>query len=146
MACCLLIVRQLETGRKAEMKTEFTLLIADKNPYVRSFLERELAAEGYQVKAIGTRKELFNCLRSEYPPDLIVMDLDMPVKIAMEVLMQLHSLVPPTPVVVYTNYMEYEYDEKVQWVDAFVEKSGSPEPLKKAIAEVLHSHYAHCIE
>lgn len=128
------------------MKNEFTLLIADTNPYVRSFLQRELAGEGYQVRLAGTSKEIFDCFRSDCPPDLLVMDLDMPVKIGLEVLRRLYNYVPRIPVVVYTHHVEFEHHAPAEWVDAFIEKNGSPIPLKNAIADVLHSHYAHCID
>jgi len=49
-------------------------------------------------------------------------------------------------VVIYTNYMEYEHHEKVQWVDAFVEKSGNPTALKEAVATVLCLYDAHCMD
>ncbi|MBS3758999.1 MAG: response regulator [Desulfobacterales bacterium] len=129
-----------------EMKNAFTLLVADSNPYVRSFLQRELAGEGYQVRVAGTSKEIFNCFRSGCPPDLLVMDLDMPVKIGLEVLRRLYNLVPRIPVVVYTHHMEYDHHADAQGVDIFIEKNGNPIPLKNAIADVLHSHHTHCIE
>ena len=128
------------------MKNEFTLLIADSNPHVRSFLQRELAADGYQVKSTGTAKAIFVVLWADEAPDLLIMDLDMPLEIGLEVLRRLYNFVPRTPVIIYTHLTEYQHHPQVQWVDAFIEKNGSPIPLKEVIADVLHSYYAHCID
>lgn len=119
------------------MDTGVLLLVADPNPYVRSFLERELGSAGYRVKAAGSVKEIFACLRQTHP-DLLIMDLAMPVRIGLKVLSRLQSLVPPTPVVIYTHHMEYEDHDQVRWVNAFVEKSGDPAHLETVIAGVLN--------
>jgi len=128
------------------MKHAFTLLVADSNAFVRAFLQRELSADGYQVETAEKAREIFDHLRSGSPADLIIMDLDMPLKIGFEVLRRLYNLLPRVPVVIYTNYMEYEHHEKVQWVDAFVEKSGDPTALKAAVATVFCSYDAHCMD
>jgi len=112
------------------------LLVSDPNPYVRSFLERELGSAGYQVKTAGSGKTIFVCLQ-EVHPDLLILDLNMPVTIGLGVMARLRKLVPRPPVIVYTDLVEYQQHEQVRWVSAFVEKSGSPIPLKRAIEAVL---------
>ncbi len=125
------------------METEYVLLVADSNPYVRSFLKRELTESGYQVKIAGSAKEIFASLKSAAPPDILILDLNMPLKIGLQVLSQLHKLVPRPQVIVYSDLVEYRHHETVQWVNAFVEKNGSPIPLKNAIEKVLQTRHAH---
>ena len=128
------------------MEKEFVLLVADSNPYIRSFLKRELTESGYKVKIAGSVKEIFASLKPENPPDLLILELDMPLKIGLEVLDRLHNLVPMPQVIVYTHLVEYQYIEQLQWIDAFVEKNGSPLPLKKVIAEVLQNRHFRCFK
>ncbi len=124
------------------MEKKYVLLVADSNQHVRSFLKRELTESGYEVKTAGSAKEIFASLKSENPPDLLILDLDMPVKIGLEVLDRLQKLVPLPRLIVYSHLVEYQNHEQVQWVDAFVEKNGSPVPLKEVIAEVLQGKAA----
>ena len=124
------------------MEKPWILLVADSNPHVRSFLKRELSAFGYQVHIAASVKEIFAGLKSEPSPDLLILDINMPVKIGLEVLARLRKLIPRPPVIIYTDLVEYQQHEQVRWVSAFVEKNGSPIPLKQAIEDVLQRNAA----
>lgn len=118
------------------------ILLADPNPFVRSFLSRELKTAGYQTLEAGTCKEIFNYLKSEQPPSLLIMELDFPVITGMNVLHRVQNNVPILPHIIYTHLTEYENSLEAKKADAFVEKNDDPDELFNAIDAVL-SHYRH---
>ncbi len=120
-----------------KMGKELTILIADPNPFVRSFLTRELAAAGYQTVEAGSSKEVFDLLNAANPPDLLVMELDLPVSIGINALVRIQNLVPPVPHIIYTHLSEYENHQAVQKADDFIEKSEDLHDLLHSISEVI---------
>lgn len=122
------------------MGRPFRILIADPNPFVRSFLSRELKTAGYQTVEAGTCKEIFNYLKSDQPPSLLIMELDLPVISGMNVLQKIQSNVPTLPHIIYTHLTEYENSIEAKKADAFVEKNDDPDELFNTIDAVL-SHY-----
>jgi CheY-like chemotaxis protein len=126
------------------MWQEFTILVADPYPYVRTFLTRELIHAGYQVVEAGTSSEIFKLIQAEQTPDLIVFELNMPKNSGFEILDRLRNTVPPIPVIIYSNLTEYENHPDVQWVDAFLEKDGDLKSLLNTVSEVIFKYYKHC--
>lgn len=125
------------------MNREFKILISDSNPYVRSFLTRELLERKFQVVQAGNAREIFEHLNVELFPDLLVFGLETPVDSCLNILKKIQNMVPPVPIVIYTHLTEYENHPYVQNADAFVEKNGDPDELIRTIEDVLQRHYAH---
>jgi len=119
------------------MGNAVSILIADANPFVRSFLARELSAAGYQTIEAGSSKEIFAQLNVETPPDLLILELDMPASVGIDVLKKVQNLVPPIPQIIYTHLTEYEGHPLVQEANDFIEKSEDPEELMHSISEVI---------
>ncbi len=117
-----------------------TILIADPNPYVRSFLSRELGAAGYQTVVAGAWKEILACLNGEAPPALVILELDFPVDIGINVLQRIQRFSSPVPQIIYTHLTEYEHHPDVAKATAFIEKNDDPDRLFQAIAEVMDRH------
>ena len=116
------------------------ILIADPNPYVRSFLSRELRAAGYQTVEAGACKEIFSHLKGEVPPALVILELDFPIITGMEVLQQIQNFATKVPHIIYTHLTEYENHPAVKNAAAFVEKNDNPDELFHAIKAVLARH------
>ena len=120
------------------MKQEFTLLIADRNPHVRMFLQREMTAAGYQVGLADTGREVLKRAFQGEPLDLIILDPDLPDADETQVLEHLLDRIPVLPVVVHTYPPENESDSKDMNDVIFVEKKGSSvERLKQVVDETL---------
>ena len=119
------------------MSKALLILIADPNPFVRSFLTRELSAAGYQTTEAGSSKEVFDQLNVETPPDLVVMELDLPVSIGITVLERVQNLLPRIPQIIYTHLTEYENHPVVQKADDFIEKDEDPHDLMHSISAVI---------
>jgi DNA-binding response OmpR family regulator len=117
-------------------------LIAERNPHVRKFLRRELAAEGYRVELASNGREVLRMLDSNKVPDLLILDLDIPHVSGLEILKQLQDRESPLPVVVHTFLSDYADYPAVQNAAAFVEKTGNNiDKLKAVILDVLAKAY-----
>ena len=120
------------------MKTNITLLIADRNPHVRKFLQREMTAAGYRVQLADNAHEVIKRAFSREPLDLFILDPDLPDADESKMLHHLLNRVPTLPVVVHTYASEYGDAFKDMEELFFVEKGGSSvERLKQVVYDIL---------
>ena len=123
------------------MGEKFTLLITDRNRHVREFLQREFAAEGYDVLAAQDGRDVLATVERGIPPDLLVFDPDIPYAEGREILEVLSRRSPPLPVVVHCFAAEHPGYPAAGGRFAVVEKSGSTELLKMAVSGMLRRFY-----
>ena len=107
------------------MSKQFTLVIADRNRHVRDFLRREFVADGYAVELARDDKELLNIIEADEPPDLLIVDLEMPCSGGPEALETLLTRNPLLPVVIHTFLTEEAAQEVCGRAAAFLEKRGN---------------------
>ena len=120
------------------METNFTLLIADRNPHVRKFLQREMTAAGYRVQLADNAHEVIKKAFRREPLDLVILDPDLPDADESQMLHHLLNRVPALPVVVHTYASEYGDAFKDMEELFFVEKGGSSaERLKQVVYDIL---------
>jgi len=120
------------------VKTNFTLLIADRNPNVRKFLQREMTAAGYQILLAENAREVLELAFRDKPLDMIILDPDLPDADESDILQLLLDRVPVLPVVMHTYPAENGNRLKGMNGIIFVEKSGnSVERLKQVVYEAL---------
>ena len=120
------------------MKTNITLLIADRHPQVRKFLQREMTAAGYRVQLADNAHEVIKWAFSREPLDLVILDPDLPDADESQMLHHLLNRVPALPVVVHTYASEYGDAFKDMEELFFVEKGGSSvERLKQVVYDIL---------
>jgi DNA-binding NtrC family response regulator len=120
------------------VKTDFTVLIADRNPHVRCFLKRELAAEGFHVILAENGHEILKWSFSPSPLDLVVIDPNLPDMDSSALLQKLSGRIPPLPIVLHTLPGEGENADDMRGMIVFVEKGGqSVDRLKAVIANIL---------
>ena len=120
------------------VKQEFTLLIADRNPHVRMFLQREMTAAGYRVWLADTGREVLKRAFQGEPLDMIILDPDLPDADEAHVLEHLLDRIPVLPVVLHTYPPEHGSNSKDMNGVIFVEKKGSSvERLKQVVHETL---------
>ena len=125
------------------MYSKFTILVADRNRHVREFLRRELMAEDYQVEVARDGREVLTMVAVREPPDLLILDLDMPFVGGLAILEGLQDRAQPLPVVIHSLLTEYISHPTVQRAAAFVEKRGNIDSLKAAVIDVLRKSYPH---
>ena len=116
-----------------------TVLIIDDEQPVREVLSRFLTKAGYTVKVAANGQEALQMVHSQSPPDLIVLDLVMPVMSGFEVLSALRVVPEWTriPVVVLTATMGYSA-EHLQ-ADALLMKPFDSVTVQAAIEAALAS-------
>jgi DNA-binding response OmpR family regulator len=121
---------------------QFTILIADRNPHVREFLRRELMAEGYRVQVARNGREVLRMTDVDDPPELLILDLDMPYVSGLTILEELENRKSPLPVMIHTFRMEYENHPAVQRAAGFWEKRGDNiDGFKATVTQVLRKYY-----
>jgi len=121
----------------------FTILIADRNPRVRDFLQRELNAEGYQTKMAKDGREVLALSDADESCELIILDLDMPHVSGLSVLETIQKRRPSLPVIIHTFLTEYEQHPAVQMAAGFWEKRGNNiDGFKAMVMEVLKTSYS----
>ncbi len=124
------------------MADQFTILIADRNPHVREFLRRELMAEGYRVQVARNGREVLRMTDADDPPELLILDLDMPYVSGLTILEELENRKSHLPVMIHTFRMEYEKHPAVQRAAGFWEKRGDNiDGLKATVTQVLRKYY-----
>lgn len=126
------------------MNRPFRILIADRNRHVREFLRREFRLAGYRVQVARDSQEVLMMLDVQDPPDLLVLDLDMPCGDSLELLEHLHAREPPLPVVVHAFLPELTGRSALDHAAALVEKRGDTEFLKSTVMDVLKKCYPDC--
>lgn len=113
------------------------ILIVEDDEGVGLLLKEELVDEGYHVKLVANGQEALAVCES-FEPDLISLDLKMPVMDGIEFLEAYRMDNPHTPVVICTAYPEFKQNFKVWASDAYVVKSGDTGKLKITIKELLN--------
>ena len=126
------------------MADQFTILIADRNPHVREFLRRELISAGYRVQLAKDGREVLRMTRADDPPELLILDLDMPYVSGMTILDELQKQKSPLPVLIHTFLTEYSKHPAVQRAAGFLEKRGNNiGGFKATVEQVLRKCYPH---
>jgi CheY-like chemotaxis protein len=122
----------------------FTILVADRNRHVREFLRRELLAEGYGVDLAKDDHEVLARMATGAPPDLLILDLELPCMGGVELLERLRKQESPVPVLIHSFLPENGNHPAIQDTAGFVEKSGDNiYRFKTSVAEVLRKTYPH---
>ncbi|OGP93173.1 MAG: two-component system response regulator [Deltaproteobacteria bacterium RBG_16_48_10] len=111
------------------------LLVEDEESLMLLY-EEELKAEGYEVFSAGNGKEALQQLE-EVRPDLIILDIVMPVMDGMEALGQIMGRKGNVPIIIHTSYPGYREDFMSWAADAYVTKSSDLGEMKEKIRELL---------
>ena len=121
------------------MKDRFIILIADKNPHVRKFLQRELVSEGYGVRQAVSGKDALEQIYCQKSIDLLILDPDLPDADEHFLFKKLYDRIPSLPVIIHAH-SEYAVIKERMYATIFVEKNGnSIERLKQVVYDILHA-------
>jgi len=112
------------------------ILVVEDEESLRLLYEEELKSEGYEVLTAGNGREAIELLETE-KPDLILLDIVMPVMDGMEALGRIVGKERRIPIILNTSYSGYRQDFMSWAADAYVTKSADLSELKKKIRELL---------
>jgi two-component system, response regulator, stage 0 sporulation protein F len=112
------------------------ILIVDDDDNQR-LLYRELFEEdGHQVLEARDGRDALLVIERD-PPDVVVLDINMPGMDGLQTLTRIHDLNRRMPVILHSAYAAYK-DQFVSWIaDAYVTKSSNPDDLTRAVQAVL---------
>ena len=112
------------------------ILLVEDEESLRLLYEEELMAEGYEVLIARNGREALRQLE-ETTPDLIILDIVMPVMDGMETLGQIMGRERNVPIIIHTSYPGYREDFMSWAADAYVAKSSDLQELKDTVRRLL---------
>jgi len=116
-----------------------TVLVAEDKASLRAVLEEMLAAEGWNVVALGNGAEAIAHLREGLPADLVLTDWRLPGADGLAVLGAARQLDPTVPVIVMTAFgsIETAVEAMKLGADDFVTKPVDPDLLRLLVSRGL---------
>jgi len=116
------------------------ILIVEDDESQRFLYSEELREEGYDPILAKNGKEAMKVLRTS-KPDLIVLDIVMPVMDGMEALGRIVGQYKNIPIVLYSSYPHYKADFMSWAADAYLTKSSDLTELKRVIKNLLDEQH-----
>jgi CheY-like chemotaxis protein len=112
------------------------ILIVDDEEGIRFLYKEELEEEGFKVELANNGKEALEKLPL-FRPDLVTLDIKMPVMDGIEALKRIREVDRQLPIVLCSAYGEYKQDFTTWASDAYVVKCADLTDLKSTIRRLL---------
>ena len=123
------------------MNQQFIILIADRNRHIREYLQRELIAMGYSTRLANDGRQVMRLIDDE-PPDLVILDPEMPYVDGRAILEHLNKLRLHIPVIVHAFSPDEISRSVLQYPFSVFEKAGDNiDGLKVEVTQVLQRWY-----
>jgi DNA-binding NarL/FixJ family response regulator len=117
------------------------ILIADDHTLVAEAFKRLIEPEYEVIKMVADGRALLTSAM-ELKPDLVLLDLGMPLLNGLDAGLELKKLLPKTKLIVLTMNQDADVASKAlrQWASGYLLKKSAGVELKQAISEVLRGH------
>ena len=112
------------------------VLVVEDEEGLRLLYKEELETEGYEVITAHNGREAIQKLEASRP-DLVILDIVMPVMDGMETLGRIVGKERKIPIILNTSYPGYRQDFMSWAADAYVTKSTDLGELKDKVKELL---------
>ncbi len=112
------------------------ILLVDDEEAIQLLYRQEFEDEGYLVDSARNGEEALAQFHSQ-PPDLVILDINMPGMNGIEVLRQMKEARDDLPVILSSAYQEYKQDFNTWASEAYVVKSANLDELKAVVREHL---------
>lgn len=119
----------------ASTPTPLILLVED-DANQRALFQEELVDEGYNVVTAGDGREALG-MAEQHKPDLVVMDVNMPVMDGLDTMSRLLEVDRRVPVIIHTAYASYRESFASWSADAYIVKSSDLTELKTTVRDLL---------
>ena len=114
------------------------ILLVDDEEGIQLLYREEFEDAGYAVESARDGLEALDKFKTN-PPDLVVLDINMPGMNGIEVLRQMKELRADLPIILSSAYQEYKQDFGSWASEAYVVKSANMDELKAAgIENFIH--------
>jgi CheY-like chemotaxis protein len=115
------------------------VLIADDHPVLRGIMRSRLENQGFEVSEAANGAEAVH-KAEEVKPDLVVLDLAMPVMNGLEAARILKRLSPEVPLVMFTNNagLILEHEARSSGISAVFSKTDGTDPLVTHVKGLLN--------
>lgn len=126
--------------------TGLIILIADRNPNIRSLISRELRSDGYDVRSARSATELlYHISGLSGHSVLLILDPDLPDAEYMSIERMLNERIPAIPIIIHALNPEFLNHDRFLYAKEIIEKADkSIESLKNAVSKVS-STFTHSI-
>lgn len=112
------------------------LLIVEDDVNQRALYEEEMLDEGYDVVTASDGRQALQ-VAAEAHPDLVIIDVNMPVMDGLDTMSRLIEADRHVPVIIHTAYASYK-DSFASWsADAYIVKSSDLSGLKDKVRDLL---------
>ena len=112
------------------------ILLVDDEDGIQLLYREEFEDEGYIIDAALNGEEALAKFRDN-PPDLVILDINMPGMNGIEVLRQMKEMRAGLPVILSSAYQEYKQDFGSWASEAYVVKSANMDELKATVRQFL---------
>ncbi len=117
------------------------LLIVEDDPNQRALYEEEMRDEGYEVVTASDGRQALQVASSAHP-DLVIMDVNMPVMDGLDTMSRLIEADRHVPVIIHTAYASYKESFASWSADAYIVKASDLTGLKDKVRELLATRAA----
>lgn len=114
------------------------VLLVDDDPNQRALYEEELSDEGYEILTAEDGRQALQ-LAQDTPPDIIVMDVNMPKMDGLDTMARFLEIDRHIPVIIHTAYASYRESFASWSADAYIVKNSDLSELKATVKRLLAS-------
>ena len=112
------------------------ILLVDDEEGIQLLYREEFEEDGFEVTTAFNGKEALEQFSQE-PPDLVILDINMPGMNGIEVLRRMKEINPNLPVILSSAYPEYKQDLSTWASEDYIVKSANMDELKNAVRKHL---------
>jgi DNA-binding response OmpR family regulator len=116
--------------------SEKKILLVDDEDGIQLLYREEFEDDGFTVDSAINGEEALEHFKNN-PPDLVILDINMPGMNGIEVLRQMKELKPELPVILSSAYPEYKQDFGTWASEEYIVKSANMDELKAAVHKYL---------
>ena len=119
----------------------YRIVVADDEVHIRYLVKSIVRAEGYEVVGEANNGEDALALYREHRPDLLLMDINLPVKTGDEVLAEIMREFPDAKVMMLTMVADVNTVKKCLELGAvnYILKCSPVEEIRRMVREALHA-------
>jgi len=112
------------------------ILLVDDEEGIQLLYREEFEDEGYDVVSAYNGDEAIEIF-TQTPPDLVILDINMPGMSGIEVLRRMKEINTDLPVILSSAYQEYKQDFGSWASEEYIVKSANMDELKQAVKKHL---------